>query len=154
MARKQLGVAPSDPHDVATKAYADLKYTLPQNGIPGTDVANQTLNVSKLSATGAASPVTYLRGDNTWSPLVGNSILVTPSTNYTLEPPVRPLDGELVLFEICPTVQVIVTIPPSVLLTSGISNQMIVPANKSGFIGIRYSTTRSAWHVIATTLEA
>lgn len=154
MARKNLGRTATTPHEIIDKQYADTKYVKPTNGIPGTDLAPSTVTFDKLALSGSPSATTWIRGDGTWAPIVGNNIFVAPTSNYTLEPPVSPIDGELVMFEIKPPLgSITVTIPDSVRMTTGMLRSFPVRSGISAIVGIRWSDSSSAWQMIALTME-
>jgi hypothetical protein len=153
MARKNLGRTATTPREIVDKEYTDTKYIKPQNGIPGTDLAPKTITFDRLATNGSPSPATWLRGDGHWAPLVGNNVYVEPTGNYTLEPPAFPIDGQLVMFEVRPKNNIVVYIPGTIKLTSGMINQFSVPANISALVGLRWSQASSAWQMIALTME-
>jgi hypothetical protein len=84
----------------------------------------------------------------------GNSVLVTPDQDYELIPPSHPVGPEMVMFEIRPTVQAIVSFPDICRLTLGLPSTFVVPLGKSAFVGIRWSDSAGAWYVLAITVEA
>lgn len=143
--RRQLGPPPSRPTDVVTKSYADTKYIKPDDGIPMAD----------LAATGTADETTVLHGDGSWSMILGNTILLTPSESFTLSTPDNPVHGLMVMVEIRPTATVTVTIPTDTIkLTAGMPGSLEIPDSKSGLLGLRYSSAADAWHLIAMTVES
>ena len=153
MARKNLGRTATTPRETVDKEYTDTKYVRPVSGIPGTDLAPKTVTFDKLAISGNPSPATWVRGDGTWARLVGNNIYVEPSDDYTLEPPAFPIDGELVMFEIRPKDNVMVYVPSTIKLTSGMIEEFNVPLNTSALVGLRWSQASSAWQMIALTME-
>lgn len=158
MARKNLGTAPQADHDEADKLYVDtavaVKYTKPSGGIPTDDIAEKAITVPKIAADGLPGSTKFYRGDGRWSVIVGNNVLVEPTGDYILEPPVEPLDGELVMFEIRPPISpIVVTIPNSIGLIAGLSRTVEVPADISAFIGIRWSERANKWHLMAVAEE-
>lgn len=157
MARKNLGIAPQTDQDETDKKYVDTevatKYTKPVDGIPTGDIAERAITVPKIGADGLPGPTKFYRGDGRWSVIIGNNILIEPTADYILEPPVEPVDGELVMFEIRPTVQITVTIPVSIGLVAGLIRTLDIAAHVSAFIGIRYSETAGRWHVLAIAEE-
>jgi len=157
MARKQLGISPQKAVDVIDKSTFDFgmstKYSKPQDGIPTDDLADGAVTTEKIDATGTPADYTYLRGDGTWSVLLGNNILIYPAEDYELQVPSGPVDGEMIFYEIRPTVQVTVTIPESLRMTEGLEREFDVPPDQSAFIGIRWSSTAEKWHVLAVTQE-
>jgi hypothetical protein len=84
----------------------------------------------------------------------GNSVLVTSDQDYELIPPNYPVDAEMVMFEIRPTAQIIVSFPDICRLTLGLPPTFVVPVAKSAFVGIRWSASAGAWYVLAITAEA
>jgi hypothetical protein len=46
-----------------------------------------------------------------------------------------------------------VTIPSSVLLTTGTSRSQQVPPGKTAFFGFRYSATSGAWFLLSATIQ-
>lgn len=153
MARKNLGRTATTPRETIDKEYADRKYVKPPGGIPGTDLAPKTVTFDKIAVNGTPGPTTWMRGDGTWAPLVGNNIYVEPTGNYTVEPPAYPIDGELVMIEVRPKNNIIVYVPSSIKLTSGMISQFNVPQNISALIGLRWSANSNAWQMIALTME-
>ena len=154
MARKNLGRTATTPRETVDKQYTDTKYVKPTNGIPGADLAASTVTFDKLALSGIPSARTWIRGDGTWAPLVGNNIFVAPTSDYTLEPPVSPIDGELVMFEIKPPLGgITVTIPESVRMTTGMLRSFPVRSGVSAIVGIRWSNSSAAWQMIALTME-
>jgi hypothetical protein len=154
MARKNLGRTATTPRETVDKQYTDTKYVKPNNGIPGSDLAPSTITFDKLALTGIPSAETWVRGDGTWAPIVGNNIFVPATGDYTLEPPNNPVDGELVMYEIRPpTNTVTVTIPNSIKMTTGMLRSFPVVAGVSAIVGIRWSAASNAWQMIALTKE-
>lgn len=153
MARKNLGRIATTPEETIDKGYADTKYTKPPTGIPGSDIAPRAVSVDKLAFNGTPSPTTWMRGDGTWAPLVGNNIYVEPFNDYTVEPPAYPIDGELVMVEIRPLRNIMVYIPETIKLTSGMITEFNVPQNTSALVGLRWSVNSGAWQMIALTME-
>jgi hypothetical protein len=153
MARKNLGRNATTPEETIDKGYADTKYTKPRTGIPGADLATRAITFDKLAINGTPSPTTWMRGDGTWAPLVGNNIYVEPLNDYTVEPPAYPIDGELVMVEVRPRNNIIVYVPPTIKLTSGMISEFNVPQDHSALIGLRWSVNSGAWQMIALTME-
>lgn len=154
MARKNLGRTATTPHEIIDKQYADTKYVKPTNGIPGTDLAPRAVTFDKMALTGIPSATTWIRGDGTWAPIVGNNIFVAPTSDYTLAPPANPIDGELVMYEIKPpSSTTTVTIPGAIKMTTGMLRSFAILAGVSAIVGIRWSDASNAWQMIALTME-
>jgi hypothetical protein len=154
MARKNLGRTATTPRETVDKEYTDTKYVKPTSGIPGTDLAPKTVTFDKLALSGIPSATTWIRGDGTWAPIIGNNVFAAPTSDYVVEPPNSPVDGQLVMFEIKPPSSTItVTIPNAVKMTTGMIRSFAVLAGVSALVGVRWSAASNAWQMIALTME-
>lgn len=85
----------------------------------------------------------------------GSNFKVTATGNLTLNPPTSPTDGQMVMVEVRASGAArAVTLASGILLTTGLAATLTVASGKSGFIGLRYSSTGSAWYLLASTAEA
>jgi hypothetical protein len=160
MARKQVGRVPVLADDAVDKRWAEdalgTKYTKPPQGIPTLDLAPQSVSVDRIKATGAPTDRSVLYGDGHWGVILGNFMVVEPTTDYTLSLPSRPpVDGEMVMVEIRPISNTIITvsIPGTIRLTSGLTYSYEVQPATSFLLGLRWSDRAGTWHLLTVAHE-
>lgn len=160
MARKQVGRIPVQGDDAVDKQWAEgalsTKYTKPPQGIPATDIAPQAISVDRIQATGSPNSKSVLYGDGRWGVILGNFMVVQPLEDYTLEMPSGPpADGEMVMVEVYPPGDSIitVTIPPSVRLTAGLQRAYEVLPGNACLLGLRWSDRVSSWYLLTVASE-
>jgi hypothetical protein len=87
------------------------------------------------------------------STLASQRITLTPARDFTISLPDPPATGDLmVLYEIYPSADVVVMLPSSVILTSGLSDSYDVQTGKACFVGLSYSPL-SGWTLLAATTQ-
>lgn len=108
-----------------------------------------------VGPTGSTGPVGAAGPPGPTGPMAtAPHILVAPGdATYTLEPPARPADGYLVMFEILPEVDTTIHMPAGVRLTAGMTPHFDLLAGQHGFVGLRWSDSAEAWYALAVTVE-
>lgn len=160
MARKQVGRVPVQGDDAVDKQWAEgalaTKYSKPPQGIPTTDIAPQAISVDRIYATGAPNAKSVLYGDGRWGIILGNFLVAEPAGDYTLViPPGPPQDGEMVIVEVRPTGNQIISmsIPEEIRLTAGLFRLYEIAPNASCLVGLRWSDRAGAWHLLTVASE-
>jgi len=117
--QRQVGVAPANPADAATKGYVD------------------------------APPVAAITFAAAITPAVSSSAFVAATGSFTLNAPASSGDGMMMLIEVRASAAVTVTVAAAILLTTGQTASLAITSGHSGFIGLRYSATAAAWYLLA-----
>lgn len=122
--QRQVGVAPSNAADTATKAYVD-----------------SAVAVSALTYATSVTP----------NAATSRNFSIAATGSFTLNAPTNPTNGQMIMVEVRASAAVTVTIAAAILLTTGLTASLAVASGKSGFIGVRYSTAAAAWYLLAST---
>ena len=157
MAREQLGPPPVRPDDATDVQWVEeglaTKYVLPPTGVPTADIADGAVTVDKLAADGSIpADNTWYRGDGVWAPVTATTVTIIPDADYFLDTP-ADLTYPMIVYEIHPVTEIVVTLSDDYRLVSGIVSTLDVGADRSAFIGIKWSDASEAWYVLAVGVE-
>ncbi len=119
--QRLVGLTPAATTDAATKAYVD------------------------------APPVAAITFAATITPAVSSSAFIAATGSFTLNAPASSGDGMMMLLEVRASAAVTVTFAAAIFLTTGQTASLALTSGHSGFVGLRYSTTATAWYLLAAT---
>lgn len=104
---------------------------------------------------GAPTPPSTLAYSTSITPnaTASNSFYVAATGSFTLNPPTSPTSGQMLMVEVRASAAVTVTIAAAIRLTTGQTATLAVVSDKSGFIGLRYSSTAAAWYLLAASAQ-
>jgi hypothetical protein len=136
--------------DMATQAELDAETARAAPLASPTFTGTQTLPrpVSPPISVTFATPLTLNAG-------LGTRFKTTATTDFTLNPPSNPVDGQQVTLTVLASAATrTVTISGSILLTTGLSASVAIVSGKRWIAGLIYDADVTAWVLVASTQTA
>ena len=81
------------------------------------------------------------------------STYISTDVDYAITLPMNPADHQMQLYEIYAGANITVTLPGGVIRTEGPIDTIHVPATKTAFLGLRYSSHKPGWFLLSSTLQ-
>lgn len=78
---------------------------------------------------------------------------VSTGVDVVVQLPSDPVDHTMLIVEVDARADISVSLPDGVLLTTGTLPVMVVYANKTAFLGFRYSANAGAWFLLSATAQ-
>lgn len=80
------------------------------------------------------------------------SVVNPPAGTTTLTAPTNPVAGQMHIFEILPTAKTTINVSALGPLADGVPKSLTVEAGGVGMVGIRWSWSKSSWHVLTASV--
>jgi hypothetical protein len=142
--------SPSFAVDMATQAELDAVAAAKANLASPTFTGTQTLPraIATPQSVTFATPLTL-------NASTGTRFKTTATTDFTLNPPSNPVDGQqITLIVLASGATRTATISASILLTTGLSASVAIPSTKKWIAGLLYDGDAAAWVLVASTQTA
>lgn len=81
------------------------------------------------------------------------SATISSTNSFTITLPSEPIDHSMYLVEVHAQAEIVVSVPNTVLLTTGTQPTVPLFAGKVGFFGFRFSSIAGSWYLLSATAQ-